>query len=54
MALAIWNTGDADNATDNNKKDVSFQQIALGMETVSENLDFMAMPQFLLETLRSN
>ena len=31
------NTGDADNATVTNKKDVSFQQVALGVETVSEN-----------------
>jgi len=34
------NTGDADNATVSNKKDVSFQQVALGVETVSENWNF--------------
>jgi len=34
------NTGDADNATVTNKKDVSFQQVALGVETVSENWNF--------------
>ena len=34
------NTGDADNATVTNKKDVSFQQVALGMETVSETWNF--------------
>ncbi len=31
------NTGDADNASVTNKKDVAFQQVALGMKTVSEN-----------------
>ena len=34
------NTGDADNTTVSNKKDVSFQQVALGVETVSENWNF--------------
>ena len=34
------NTGDADNATVSNKKNVSFQQVALGVETVSENWNF--------------
>ena len=33
------NTGDADNATVINKKDVSFQQVAFSFETASENLN---------------
>ena len=33
------NTGDADNATVTDKKDVSFQQVAFNFEAVSENLN---------------
>ena len=34
------NTGDADSRTVTNKKDVSFQQVALGVETVGEKWNF--------------